>query len=763
MLETLLKRLGRENGGAQHPAGSLLPYLLSPSSIENEGPQLRAGEYLHRVLSVVGIPRLVRAGFLNPLLLSQGEFDVSLHLAPKPTEYTVTQLNQELVKLASDLHAMEAKGEIVPPSLRLKYDDTLRVLSALQSGEEQLFDLSFYVNVRGRTMEQLEENTSRMTATLSQLSLLYKHLDFRLHDALPSIMPLATDCLRMRRSMTSSALAACFPFTSSNLQAMEKGIVVGANDLTGIPLILDFFQLQNPNLLILGSSGSGKSFAAKTILLRLNRAGTKAYVIDPQGEYRKLACKLGQASQIISFSPEEGNNINPFDCRGLSLAEKVQSLTGLFAVMAGGELSPAQKSFLDEALYAIYEQRGISDASPQALQKPPAFSDLYRFAKSRSEERGATPTARATALALANRLRPYTRGSLKCFDRATNVNLKAEFIVFDVSYFVDKMQTVAPPAMYILLDFLFQQMKEEPLERKAVVVDEAWRLLRNDQASEYLLLFAKTARKYNTSLQIISQELGDLSQSEAGASVLANTALKLILRQDPTEIEAVAAALKLGPNDKNRLLTAASGHGILIAENSRVPYYSLHAPEELAFLSTKAEELRQIGKTPGPKKPEEESGRVLDFQKGCYRQDGLSESQKIVLLKNGFTVASAYDLLEKRPCNFIVKRRHPESLQHTILVAQLESLLREYTQDVRVNTNNDADIVFTDKLGRKIALEVETGLNNHISAKVMAVRSRNYDETHFVLANALLSEAYKPYGRILTRSRAEQFIREKME
>src|SRR5208283_103132 len=106
---------------------------------------------------------------------------------------------QELVKLASDLHSMEAKGEIVPPSLQLKYNDTLRVLAALQAGEEQLFDLSFYVNVRGGTKDKLEESTSRITATLAQLSLIYKHLDLRLHDALPSVLPVASDCLKIRR------------------------------------------------------------------------------------------------------------------------------------------------------------------------------------------------------------------------------------------------------------------------------------------------------------------------------------------------------------------------------------------------------------------------------------------------------------------------------------------------------------------------------------------------------------------------------------
>ncbi len=766
MLQAVINAIAKQGNDkqARSKAETILPYLISPSSIENHADALYANGFFHRTLAIVGIPRLVRAGFLNPLLLSQGEFDVSLHLSPKPTDYTVTQLNQELVKLASDLHAMEARGEVVPPSLRLKYDDTLRVLASLQAGEEQLFDLSFYVNVRGTSKDKLDEATARITSTLAQLSLLHKQLNLRMHDAIPSVLPVATDCLKMSRSMTSSALAACFPFTSSNLQCMEKGIIFGANDLTGIPLVIDPYHLQNANLLILGSSGSGKSFAAKTILLRLLRSGTRVYVIDPQGEYQKIAKKMGAAAHIVSFSPEAQHAINPFDCRGLGLAEKVQSLMGVFSVMAGGELSPAQKSFIDEALYSAYEARGISDATPAHAQKPPTFSDVYEYARKKSQQANAPSTERATALALANRLRPYTRGSLKCFDKQTNVNLQANFIVFDISYFVDKMQTVAPPAMYILLDYLFQQMRSQPLEKKAIVVDEAWRLLRSPQASEYLLLFAKTARKYNTSLQIISQELGDLAESEAGSSVLANTALKLVLRQDPTEIEEVADALKLNPNEKTRLLTSAAGHGILMVEHTRVPYYSLHAPDELSFLSTKAEEVKELA-TQRRKKDKNlpDHDRILDFEQGCYRKEELREEQLWVLLKNGFTMASAYDLREKRPAEFVVKRRHPESLQHTIFVRQIEALVREYTDAVKVNANNDADIVFTDKEGKKIALEVETGANHQIGLKFVAAHARAYDETHFVLTDARLADVYKQYGRIITRSHVEEFIRRKLE
>lgn len=740
----------------------ILPYLISPSSIIDNGWNIKAGINLNRIFSIIGIPRVVRAGFLNPLLLSDGTFDLSLHIFPKSTDHTVSQLNTELIKLTADLHTMEAKGEIIPPSLKIKYEDTLRVLAAIQSGEEQLFDLSFYLNCKGEDEEKLRESTSKACSTLGQLSLLHKDLDFQLHKVLPSVMPLANDEVKFRRSMTSSALAACFPFTSSNLQISNDGIVFGINNSNGIPIILDLFELQNPNMLILGSSGSGKSFAAKTILSRLKRAGTKVMIIDPQAEYVKLTSMFSNDGQIIGFGPNDKYSVNALDCRGLTLSEKIQSLMGLFSLMFGNELTAAQKSFLDEALYEIYEARGISDITPQIKQIPPTFSDLYEYSKKKSTDMKDNSTSRATALAITNRLRPFTKGSLKCFDRQTNIDLKSSMVVFDISYFVDKMQTVAPPAMYILLDFLHQQIKTNPSERKAIAIDEAWRLLSSAESNQYLLLFAKTARKYNTSFQIISQELSDLSKSQAGMSILANTSVKMIFRQDPSVIETLSECLKLTTLDKNKLLNSKSGHGLLIVENVKLPYYCLYAPYELNCLSTTTS---QINKMEEFKKEidDKKVNRILNFELGCYKKHELSEEQLIVLLKNGFIVTSAYDIISKRPLNFVVKRRYPESLQHSILVSQIEELIRQYTQEVKINITVDADIVFTNKNGEKIALEIETGLNNHLNAKIMAVRARNYSKTVFVLTETKLQSIYRPLGQVLFRSKIEDFIKENLQ
>ncbi len=555
---------------------TLLPYLLAPSSIINEPDHIRIGEYYNRVIAVVGIPRMVKAGFLNTLVMQQGNFDLSFHVNPKPVEFVITQLNNELIKLSSDIYLMQSKGEIVPPSLKIKHDDMVKVLGFLQTGEEKLFDFSFYINIRANSLEKLNELTEKVSATLGQLSLLYKVMDMEMHDAIPSVIPLCDDRLKITRNMTSSALAAAYPFTSSNLQIADKGVVFGINSLTNIPLVVDIFTLQNSNALVLGGSGSGKSFAIKSLLLRLNKSNTAVFIIDPEGEYKKMAAVISGA-QVVDVSPSGKSTINPFDLGTMQLNEKIDSLKVLFTIMAG-ELTPMQKSILDDVLYEAYELYG------KEVSLSPTFKDVYYLLERKSKNK----QSQRDALILKQLVKPYVRDSLKCFSSQTKVNLNSKFIVFDVSYFMSRAGTMAAPAMFIILDFLSNRMRNNT-ERKTIVLDEGWRLLRAKNISEYILMFTKTARKYNTSFQIITQELGDLAGNDAGNAVLANTAMKLLLKQDPAKIDEIATALKLSKSDSTKLMTAPIGEGILILENVKIPFKSFCTSEEEGVITTKPE------------------------------------------------------------------------------------------------------------------------------------------------------------------------------
>jgi conjugal transfer ATP-binding protein TraC len=736
------------------PESVLLPYLLSPPRIENNFAYIRVGDQYHKTIAVIGVPRSVRAGFLNLLMSLQGDFDVSMHVQPVRTEVVVARLNHELIKIQADIFSMEAKGEVIPPSLRLKKDDTEKTLANVQTGEEKFFELSVYINVRARSLEKLNEAADRVESVLGQRSLFFKPCDMLMDKALISVLPLATNELGITRNMTSSALAACFPFTSSNLQVAENGIILGVNDLTKIPIVVNPFDMQNSNVMVIGASGSGKSFSVKTMLLRLRRGGAKVFVIDPQGEYVALAGKLGSRGQVIDFRPDSGFSVNPFDLAGLTPNERIHSLMSLFAILFGDELTAQAKAMLDGVLIDLYAQR----VGPGV---PVLFSDVYKslMVIAKSTRANESPL-RNVALSLAVRIKPFVDGSMQCFNSQTKVDLESDFIVFDMSYYVDKMSTVAPPVMFIILDFLLNKMKEDVSMQKAIVVDEAWRLLKSPSISDYILTFAKTARKYNTSLQIITQELGDLAKSDAGLAVLSNTSIKLLLRQDPAVIDEVADALKLHSGERNRLLTSESGHGLLLLENSRIPYYSIFMPEEEGYISTKP--VHSAAWNTPKHQPETQKlpkAGAFDFGHGLYKRSELSPDLLDALLDRGYRTAKEYEIETSVPTSYLYAPQQDETAKHTILKMQLAGIARKYTNRVETFSGDGPDMVFISRLGRRVALHV-------VTEKPQKARDGKNDvnclaDAHcFVATSRELMKGCQQFGLVLTRDGAVRFIKE---
>ncbi|HZX20066.1 MAG TPA: LAGLIDADG family homing endonuclease, partial [archaeon] len=237
---------------------ALLPELIRPSYVKNEFDSIQVNSNHNRIICAVGYPRMIKEGWLNNIISSEGEFDLSMFVEPKRIEGLLSDLNNELVKQKSDMMSAELKG-IVNPSLKVQYEDTYRTLERLQTGEEKLFNFSLYVNARAKTKDKLELLTRQVESELNAMMIIPKTPYLKMQEAIQSIIPLAQDKLRIQRNIPSNALAACFPFTSSFLKLEKSGIMFGLNKDNNIPIILDPYKLQNYNGLVLGTSGGGKS------------------------------------------------------------------------------------------------------------------------------------------------------------------------------------------------------------------------------------------------------------------------------------------------------------------------------------------------------------------------------------------------------------------------------------------------------------------------------------------------------------------------
>src|SRR3989344_1381738 len=318
---------------------------LLPEKIENFPSYLKIGKLHSRIIYAHGYPRSVESGFLDKIVGSLGDFDLSLHIDPYDIEMTMVLLNKELQKQRADLYSSKTKG-ILNPSLEIKYEDTENILRNLQKGKEKLFQVSLYINCRANSKEELDKLTRRIYAELNSLLIIPKQPTFRMAQGFQSSSPLAINSLKIRRHITTEPLSAFFPFTSSFLQADKTGIWFGQNK-NNIPLIKYIFNLSNPNGLCLASSGSGKSYMAKLLISRYLLNGVKVMVIDPQGEYRNLVDQFN--GERIDLSRESETIINPLDLMGHDYAEKKLALLDLMPIMLG-ELTEPQKSFIDKAL-----------------------------------------------------------------------------------------------------------------------------------------------------------------------------------------------------------------------------------------------------------------------------------------------------------------------------------------------------------------------------------------------------------------------------
>ncbi len=728
--------------------------ILKASFIQNNIDSIQVNEQLNRIIMAVGYPRAIREGWLDSIIASEGNYDISIHIFPSNVETILSQLNQELVKQEADLMAAQMKG-IVNPSLRLQHQDTMNVLEKLQRGEEKLFNMALYLNARAFTKEKLELLSKKVMSELNSILIIPKMPFLRMYDALKSIYPIQEDRLKVTRNMPSDALSACFPFTTAYLNLDNDGILFGVNKTNNIPIILDPYSFANYNGLILGTSGGGKSVTAKLFILRNQLRGVKTMIIDPQGEYVDLTKQYN--GQIVEISRNSKTIINPFDLMGQDLGEKMLSLIDLFKIMCG-ELTEVQKNILDKAIQSIYEQKGIIYNNPETwTRKPPIIEDLYE--EILREKRTAPRQERMTYEALENRLRIYAKGTFSFINRQTNLDLSNDLICFNIAQMPNQIK---PVMMYLIMDFVHKKMQKDR-ERKALIIDEAWTLLRFAEHSRHIFELIKTARKFGLAIVILTQEVGDLISSEAGKTILANTSWKFLARQEPTVIHELTQKFNLNNEEQNYLLTAMPGEGLLFAMNDHIPIKVIPSPSEYDLITTNPDEIIKRNKKL------EELGRVKEsedlspfqLEKKYYLKKELTPDQIAFLLEKQYQ--------EKRLCGFdnysqnylIYKPNSKEKVEHQFLVHLIADEIMKYTKDVTTYLSVGPDIVTSSP---NIGFEIETGtqLDNpsHLTKKVAQNNAQKYQEWWFVVSDKKLKPAYEKYHQTMTRTEVRDYLKD---
>ena len=720
-----------------------------PNKIKNSPDFLDIDGKFHKIIYAYGYPRSVENGFLDRLVSCSGDFDFSLHINPHQIEQTLILLNRELQKQRADLFAAKLKNQL-NPSLEIKYQDTKSILTNLQKGNEKLFDVSLYINCRADSLKELNLLTRKIESELNSLLIIPRKPIFRMLDGLKSCLPLANNFLKISRNITTPALSAFFPFTSSFSKFDETGIWLGL-DKNNIPIIKDIFNLPNPNGIVLAQSGGGKSYFCKLLITRYLLNGTKVMVIDPQGEYSSLVSHF--KGQKIDLSRDSETIINPLDLMGHNYIEKRLSLMDLMKVMLG-DLTDIQRAFIDKAINRTYKLKGITNNPDTWNNEPPILGDLMKVFKQMETE--ASKLEKTTINSLSSRLDMYVDGVFGFMNRQTNLDFDNNLVCFDIGNLPSQ---VKPSVMFLVLDYIYMKMKSN-LDRKILLIDEAWSLLSRTEEAGYIFEIVKTCRKFNLGLLLINQEVEGLLDSRAGKSVLANSAYTVLMKQKPAVIDSICKTFHLSEGERRHLLTSNIGEGLLMMEDDHSELKVIASPAEHELITTNPDELKIIKKK---KEPQKKVDIKVDPNKRFFHKKGLKKSEIKFLLDEGYQIKKYKSLVTDEMEEFLLQPRHNESLMHLFMTHNISEFLEKNGIETQLYTTKKPDIVFEIN-GKNYAIEIETG---SVLRKVSRMKEKlkvlnQYDKWFFVVTDPNRVKKYLKFGDAVSaryvKSRLNKFI-----
>ncbi len=558
--------------------------ILAPSALKVDSNYLRIGSKFLRTLFVYTYPRYLQTSWFSPVINVNLSMDIAMFIHPAESKTILKNLKKRAAQVESQIIMNQEKGMIRDPILETAYKDIESLRDTLQQGVEKFFKYSLYVTVYADSLKELNKASSQIVSILSGGLVYVKEAIFQTKPGFVSTLPLCLDRLAISNNMNTGPLSTTFPFVSSDLTS-DQGILYGINRHNNSLILFDRFSMENANMTLFGTAGSGKSYAIKLEILRSLMFDTEVIVIDPENEYKYVAEVTGGSFIPISLSSKA--HLNPFDLPMPSqeesgadvLKSNIIELTGLLNLMLGG-LSPKESSLIDEALHQTYALKDITEKSDFSKVSPPTMSDLERILEGMKGTKS-----------LAERLKKYTTGTFAGFaNMPTNVNIKEKLVVFSIR---DMEEEIRPIAMYIILHYIWNIVRSQ-LKKRILVIDEAWWMMKNEESASFLFSIAKRARKYYLGVTTITQDVSDFLGSPQGKPIITNSSLQVLMKQSPAAIDLVAKTFYLSDEEKYLLLEANIGEGIFFAGLKRAAIKVVASYSEDQVITTDPAQLLEI-------------------------------------------------------------------------------------------------------------------------------------------------------------------------
>ncbi|HBO16628.1 MAG: Type IV secretory pathway VirB4 component-like protein [Candidatus Moranbacteria bacterium GW2011_GWE2_35_2-] len=561
--------------------------LIAPSALKVSPSYIEIGDVYAKTLFVFAFPKFLSTNWFSPIINADFSMDTSIFIHPMDTADVLKNLRKKATQVMSEISIESEKGKIRDPILESALENIEELRNKLQEGSEKFFRFSVYMTVYGASVDEVNKISDSIEAILEAQLVYVKPAIFRMEQGISSTIPLANDELDVANNLNTSPLSTSFPFVSSDLTS-NKGILYGINRHNNSLILFDRFEMENANMTVFAKSGAGKSYTIKLEILRSLMMDADVIVIDPENEYKHLCETVG--GSFVSISLNSKSHINPFDIPKIGQDEDPEevmrsnaaNLMGLLHLMLK-DITPEEDSILERGIHETYAIRDITPQSDFSILTPddfPVLSDLYEVLRNMEG-----------AESLVMRMEKYTIGLFSGFlNKPTNIKIDSQLVVFNIR---DLEEELRPIAMYIVLHFIWNEMRSN-LKKRLVVVDEAWIMMKNEDAASFLFGIAKRCRKYYTGLTTITQDINDFISSQYGKPIITNSSIQLLLKQSPASINTIAETFYLTDQEKFLLLESNVGEGIFFAGNKHVAIRVIASYSEDQIITSDPRQLLEI-------------------------------------------------------------------------------------------------------------------------------------------------------------------------
>ena len=520
---------------------------------------------------------------LKNIINTNVNMNISMFYEKQDTYKTIKDLTYFIGNVGVDLKSGNSNREDIDIAA-YSYNDAKYIRKEMQVNNDDLYFLYIYIEVVSDSEKEAKINLNKIEGILQSCGMMTRKADFREEQCFISCLPLMEnkDDVKQiaRRNILGSSLVSTYPFISSNI-CDENGVFIGTNIYNNSIIFVDRFnkeKYKNANMCIFGTSGAGKSFYTKLLILRYRMIGIEQYIIDPEREYQKIAENLDGI--CIKLGPTTTSYINVLDIREESIEEergylttKLGKLRGFFALVFG-DLDEEKVAILEEKLIEVYKEKGITfdDDSLYKIKnglkcfkessEMPILEDLYRVLEK-------DPKTEFFKI----KLYPFIFGSLKFLNNHTNINLDNKLIIADI---YELGEDNLKYGIFIFVELFWDKIKKDRNINKAIYLDEIWRLIgvtSNEFVAGFIYKIFKTIRKYGGSAVAITQDVSDLFSLNGGAygkSILNNSSIKSFFSLEEENILVLEKYANISEKEKIEIKSLKRGESLMFIGDNHI-------------------------------------------------------------------------------------------------------------------------------------------------------------------------------------------------